>query len=216
MQHPLFFISLQRPFDYHQKIFPTKQCWRIVAVLAGLFLLAISPYTRADQSSAEVAQSTAEGDAGNKPLRKLSPKQLHVDVEIPGEYSISILFDTELSINKSSTYYYQTKIKKSSADYYQAKIKREREILTLFNKEIEGEVGIYSVVDDKVVRKIKIPTENRGGGNETIRLIDRAGAGRYYASFWLDRGRYIIIPDIYSHHPDFVEYTFKFGRVYGK
>ena len=158
MQHPLFFISLQRPFDYHQKIFPTKQCWRIAAVLAGLFLLAISPYTRADQSSAAVAQSTAEGGAGNKPLRKLSPKQLHVDVEIPGEYSISILFDTGLSINKSSTYYYQTKIKKSSADYYQAKIKREREILTLFNKEIEGEVGIYSVVDDKVVRKIKIPT----------------------------------------------------------
>lgn len=72
MQHHLCFTSWQRPFDYRQKIFPTKQCWRIVAALAGLFLLAISPYTRADQSSAAVAQSTAEGDAGNKPLRKLS------------------------------------------------------------------------------------------------------------------------------------------------
>ncbi|HHT7539815.1 TPA: hypothetical protein ACT1UY_002224 [Raoultella planticola] len=208
MQHPLFFISLQRPFDYHQKIFPTKQCWRIVAVLAGLFLLAISPYTRADQSSAAVAQSTAEEDAGNKPLRKLSPKQFYVEVEIPGNYNISILFDTGLSANKSSKDY-QPEIKKF--------MERERELFTLFNKEIEGEINIYSVETKEFVRKIKIPTENEYfSGNKTAYLIDRAEAGQYYAGFWLDRGRYIMIPDIYSHHPDFVEYTFYFVRLHGK
>ncbi|HGV9333936.1 TPA: hypothetical protein ACNOIO_001084 [Raoultella planticola] len=208
MQHPLFFISLQRPFDYHQKIFPTKQCWHIVAVLAGLFLLAISPYTRADQSSAAVAQSTAEGDTGNKPLRKLSPKQFYVEVEIPGNYNISILFDTGLSTNKSSKDY-QPEIKKF--------MEREREVLTLFKKEVEGEINIYSVGDNKFVHKIKIPTENDYfNGDETAYLINRAEAGQYYASFWLDRGRYIMIPDIYSHHPDFVEYTFYFVRLHGK
>ncbi|WP_406670105.1 hypothetical protein [Raoultella terrigena] len=178
MQHHLCFTSWQRPFDYRQKIFPTKQCWRIVAALAGLFLLAISPYTRADQSSAAVAQSTAEGDAGNKPLRKLSPKQFYVEVEIPGNYNISILFDTGLSTNKSSKDY-QPEIKKF--------MEREREVFTLFKKEVEGEINIYSVGDDKFVHKIKIPTENDYfSGDETAYLIDRAEAGQYYASFWLN------------------------------
>ncbi|TCW16279.1 hypothetical protein EDF73_10280 [Raoultella sp. BIGb0138] len=207
MQGQLCITLRQRQSDSPQNIFFIKRCWRIVAVLVGLFILVISPYTRAEQSSAAVEQSTAEGNVGNKPLRKLSPKQFYVEVGIPGDYNISILFDTGLSANKSSKDY-QPEIKKF--------MEREREVFTLFKKEVEGEINIYRIANDKFVREIKIPTENGRGGNETIYLIDRAGTGRYYVSFWLDKGRHIIIPDIYSHHPDFVEYTFKFGRVYGK
>ncbi len=72
MQSQLFFTSRQRPFDSCQKIFPTKRYWRIVAVLTGLVCLAVSPYTHAEQTSAEMGQSTAEGDTGNKSLRQLS------------------------------------------------------------------------------------------------------------------------------------------------
>ncbi|MGN2455968.1 hypothetical protein ACTFJL_14405 [Klebsiella electrica] len=53
MQSQLFFTSRQRQFDSSQNIFFTKRCWRIVAVLAGLFCLAILPFIRAEQSGAE-------------------------------------------------------------------------------------------------------------------------------------------------------------------
>lgn len=66
-------------------------------------------------------------------------------------------------------------------------MEREREVFTLFKKEVEGEINIYSVGDDKFVHKIKIPTENDYfSGDETAYLIDRAEAGQYYASFWLN------------------------------
>lgn len=61
MQGQPCFTSRQRPFDSCQKIFSIKRCWRIVAVLTGLVCLAMSPYIHADQSSAAVEQSTAEG-----------------------------------------------------------------------------------------------------------------------------------------------------------
>lgn len=116
-------------------------------MLAGLFLQVISPYTRADQSSAAVEQSTAEGGTANKPLRKLSPKQFCVDVEIPGKYSISILFDIGFSTNESSKDY-QPEINKF--------MEREREILTLLKNEIEGKINVYRIENDKFVREIKI------------------------------------------------------------
>ena len=153
MQGQPCFTSRQRPFDSCQKIFSIKRCWRIVAVLAGLFLQVISPYTRADQSSAAVEQSTAKGGTANKPLRKLSPKQFYVDVEIPGKYSISILFDIGFSTNESS---------KDDQPEINKFMEREREILTLLKNEIEGEINVYRISNDKFVRKIKIPTENGG------------------------------------------------------
>ena len=153
MQGQPCFTSRQRPFDSCQKIFSIKRCWRIVAVLAGLFLQVITPYTRADQSSAAVEQSTAKGDTANKPLRKLSPKQFCVDVEIPGKYSISILFDIGFSTNESS---------KDDQPEINKFMEREREILTLLKNEIECEINVYRIANDKFVRKIKIPTENGG------------------------------------------------------
>ena len=128
MQGQPCFTSRQRPFDSCQKIFSIKRCWRIVAVLAGLFLQVITPYTRADQSSAAVEQSTAKGDTANKPLRKLSPKQFCVDVEIPGKYSISILFDIGFSTNESSKDY-QPEINKF--------MERESEVLTLLKMKLK-------------------------------------------------------------------------------
>lgn len=128
MQGQPCFTSRQRPFDSCQKIFPTKRCWRIVAVLTGLVCLAMSPYTHSEQTSAEMGQSTAEGGTANKPLRKLSPKQFCVDVEIPGKYSISILFDIGFSTNESSKDY-QPEINKF--------MEREREVLTLLKMKLK-------------------------------------------------------------------------------
>jgi hypothetical protein len=71
----------------------------------------------------------SRGGTANKPLRKLSPKQFCVDVEIPGKYSISILFDIGFSTNESSKDY-QPEINKF--------MEREREVLTLLKNEVEG------------------------------------------------------------------------------
>ncbi|MFK3703673.1 hypothetical protein ACI2JR_01675 [Klebsiella sp. NPDC088457] len=103
MQGQLCITPRQRQFDSPQNIFFIKRCWRTVAVLVGLFLLAISPYTHAEQSSAAVAQSTAEGNVGNKPLRKLSPNQLYVTVEKSGNYIVGIYFDTDSPRERRTT-----------------------------------------------------------------------------------------------------------------
>ncbi|WIO45043.1 hypothetical protein P2G42_10695 [Klebsiella electrica] len=52
-----------------------------------------------------------------------------MDVEIPGKYSISILFDIGFSTNESSKDY-QPEINKF--------MEREREVLTLLKNEVEG------------------------------------------------------------------------------
>jgi hypothetical protein len=95
----------------------------------------------------------SRGGTANKPLRKLSPKQFCVDVEIPGKYSISILFDIGFSTNESS---------KDDQPEINKFMEREREILTLLKNEVEGEINVYRIENDKFVRKIKIPTENGG------------------------------------------------------
>ncbi|WP_404603729.1 hypothetical protein [Raoultella planticola] len=208
MQHPLFFISLQRPFDYHQKIFPTKQCWRIVAVLAGLFLLAISPYTRADQSSAAVAQSTAEGDAGNKPLRKLSPNQLYVTVEKSGDYIVGIYFDTG-SPRKRRTKFTLEDVKVVDVVFNRA-FKRIRSYL---ENELTGTIRIYDAHAGELLHEILVPKVDAYPDIEP--LLENSGVGYDYLRK-MDTGSYIIIPELYSSGADFSSYTLLFRRHYGK
>ena len=208
MQHHLCFTSWQRPFDYHQKIFPTKQCWRIVAVLAGLFLLAISPYTRADQSSAEVAQSTAEGDAGNKPLRKLSPNQLYVTVEKSGDYIVGIYFDTG-SPRKRRTKFTLEDVKVVDVVFNRA-FKRIRSYL---ENELTGTIRIYDAHTGELLHEILVPKVDAYPDIEP--LLENSGVGYDYLRK-MDTGSYIIIPELYSSGADFSSYTLLFRRHYGK
>ncbi|HFP9222770.1 TPA: hypothetical protein ACTXAA_003165 [Raoultella planticola] len=210
MQHPLFFISLQRPFDYHQKIFPTKQCWRIVAVLAGLFLLAISPYTRADQSSAAVAQSTAEGDAGNKPLRKLSPNQLHVTVEKSGDYIVGIYFDTGSPRER------RTRSKLTLEDLKVVDVAFNRafkRIRSYLENELTGTIRIYDAHTGELLHEILMPKID--AYPDIVPLSKNSGVGYDYLRK-MDTGSYIIIPELYSSGADFSSYTLLFRRHYGK
>ncbi len=48
MQGQLCITLRQRQFDSHQNIFFIKRCWRIVAVLVGLFCLVIPSFIRAE------------------------------------------------------------------------------------------------------------------------------------------------------------------------
>ncbi|EOV8176241.1 hypothetical protein ACOIQQ_000625 [Raoultella planticola] len=210
MQHPLFFISLQRPFDYHQKIFPTKQYWRIVAVLAGLFLLAISPYTRADQSSAAVAQSTAEGDAGNKPLRKLSPNQLHVTVEKSGDYIVGIYFDTGSPRER------RTRSKLTLEDLKVVDVAFNRafkRIRSYLENELTGTIRIYDAHTGELLHEILMPKID--AYPDIVPLSKNSGVGYDYLRK-MDTGSYIIIPELYSSGADFSSYTLLFRRHYGK
>ena len=210
MQHPLFFISLQRPFDYHQKIFPTKQCWRIVAVLAGLFLLAISPYTRADQSSAAVAQSTAEGDAGNKPLRKLSPNQLYVTVEKSGDYIVGIYFDTGSPRER------RTRSKLTLEDLKVVDVAFNRafkRIRSYLENELTGTIRIYDAHTGELLHEILMPKID--AYPDIVPLSKNSGVGYDYLRK-MDTGSYIIIPELYSSGAEFSSYTLLFRRHYGK
>ena len=170
--------------------------------------IAISPYTRADQSSAAVAQSTAEGDAGNKPLRKLSPNQLYVTVEKSGDYIVGVYFDTG-SPRKRRTKFTLEDVKVVDVVFNRA-FKRIRSYL---ENELTGTIRIYDAHTGELLHEILVPKVDAYPDIEP--LLENSGVGYDYLRK-MDTGSYIIIPELYSSGADFSSYTLLFRRHYGK
>lgn len=120
----------------------------------------------------------SRGDAGNKPLRKLSPNQLYVTVEKSGDYIVGIYFDTG-SPRKRRTKFTLEDVKVVDVVFNRA-FKRIRSYL---ENELTGTIRIYDAHTGELLHEILVPKvdaypdiepllENSGVGYDYLRKMD--------------------------------------------
>ncbi|MCW2486666.1 hypothetical protein J5069_12260 [Candidatus Symbiopectobacterium sp. NZEC127] len=175
--------TLNNPFPWHAFLHVIVFLVALMAPLAG--------YAEDINSPMVLAPPKAE---------KILARQFVLYAEKSGKYQLDILFSPGEEIN-------------NIVDFNE-RFTREREVHRKALYDLEGRILVFDLQENILVQEIFIPTQEKTKTFSSLYIIDEDELGELYPAVDIPhQGRYLIRPEIFSHYPEFTDYTLYFVRV---
>ncbi|SUY95224.1 Uncharacterised protein [Citrobacter freundii] len=172
---------------------------RIFTSVCLLNLLLIPASQAAAESS--VLESSTKEYAG---MKKISARQLVVNVEKKGIFNVSVFFSGREDISWTP-----------DVEETDKRRKIEQALFNSIHNDVNGRILIYDFDTRRLFHEIEIPPAGETRYQDGMYIIDKNEISEAIPNFEITKpGRYVIIPEIYSRSDELTDYTLFFERIY--